>query len=195
LPREIERFGTDSGRLHVDLTTVRVAGAYEDSALVAKGWGSDRRIARQVRTLQAASGDGVSLYLRPDPGNCSELALVGASPERLSAFAKPGMLMVCDSALGQPKPLWQIHRSGLHFIVPLKAQTGFEERYLADVGPERLRRAGPGSPHRTLPLWHNCPPDQDALRLDPCIDKPPAPYYTQSTELVSNHSQVGRNRS
>jgi hypothetical protein len=137
--RAIDRFGTDSGRLHVDLTTVRVAGAYEDSALVAKGWGSDRRVARQVRTLQAASGDGVSLYLRPDPGNCSELALVGASLERLSAFAKPGMLMVCDSALGQPKPLCQIHRSGLHFVVPLKAQTGFAERYLTDLGPERLR--------------------------------------------------------
>jgi Domain of unknown function (DUF4277)/Transposase DDE domain len=137
--RAIDRFGTESGRLHVDLTTVRVAGAYEDSALVAKGWGADRRVARQVRTLQAASGDGVSLYLRPDPGNCSELALVGASLERLSAFAKPGMLMVCDSALGQPKPLCQIHRSGLHFVVPLKAQTGFAERYLTDLGPEQLR--------------------------------------------------------
>lgn len=137
--RAIDRFGTDSGRLHVDLTTVRVAGAYEDSALVAKGWGSDRRVARQVRTLQAASGDGVSLYLRPDPGNCSELALVGQSLERLAAFARPGMLMVCDSALGQPKPLCQIHRAGLHFIVPLKASTGFQERYLTDIGPERLR--------------------------------------------------------
>ena len=137
--RAIDRFGTDSGRLHVDLTTVRVAGAYEDSALVAKGWGSDRRVARQVRTLQAASGDGVSLYLRPDPGNCSELALVGASLERLSAFAKPGMLMVCDSALGQPKPLCQIHRAGLSFIVPLKTSTGFQDRYLTDVGPDRLQ--------------------------------------------------------
>jgi transposase len=137
--RAIERFGTDAGRLHVDLTTVRVAGAYEDSALVAKGWGSDRHVARQVRTLQAASGDGVSLYLRPDPGNCSELALVGASLERLAAFAKPGMLMVCDSALGQPKPLCQIHRSGLRFIVPLKTSTGFQERYLTEVGPEALR--------------------------------------------------------
>lgn len=137
--RAIERFGIDSGRLHVDLTTVRVAGAYEDSALVAKGWGSDRRVARQVRTLQAAAGDGVSLYLRPDPGNCSELALVGASLERLAAFAKPGMLMVCDSALGQPKPLCQIHRAGLRFIVPLKAQTGFAERYLKEVGPAALR--------------------------------------------------------
>jgi transposase len=137
--RAIDRFGTDSGRLHVDLTTVRVAGAYEDSALVAKGWGSDRHVARQVRTLQAASGDGVSLYLRPDPGNCSELALVGQSLQRLAAFAKPGMLMVCDSALGQPKPLCQIHRAGLRFIVPLKTSTAFQERYLTDVGPGALR--------------------------------------------------------
>ncbi|MBV8998395.1 MAG: IS1634 family transposase [Solirubrobacterales bacterium] len=137
--RAIERFGADAGRLHVDLTTVRVAGAYEDSALVQKGWGSDRHVARQVRTLQAASGDGVSLYLRPDPGNCSELALVGQSLERLLKFAKPGMLMVCDSALGQPKPLCQIDRAGLRFIVPLKSSTGFGERYLHDVGWERLR--------------------------------------------------------
>jgi transposase len=137
--RAIERFGSDAGRLHVDLTTVRVAGAYEDSALVQKGWGSDRRIARQVRTLQAASADGVSLYLRPDPGNCSELALVGQSLERLATFARPGMLMVCDSALGQPKPLCQIHRAGLSFIVPLKANTGFAQRYLTDVGPGALR--------------------------------------------------------
>jgi Domain of unknown function (DUF4277)/Transposase DDE domain len=137
--RAIERFGADAGRLHVDLTTVRVAGAYEDSALVAKGWGSDRRVARQVRTLQAATGDGISLYLRPDPGNCSELALVGASLQRLAAFAKPGMLMVCDSALGQPKPLCQIDRAGLRFIVPLKTSTGFQQRYLTELGPGALR--------------------------------------------------------
>jgi len=137
--RAIDRFGTDAGRLHVDLTTVRVAGAYEDSALVAKGWSAERTVARQVRTLQAATGDGVSLYLRPDPGNCSELALVGQSLERLAGFAKPGMLMVCDSALGQPKPLCQIDRAGLSFIVPLKTSTGFQERYLADVGPRMLR--------------------------------------------------------
>jgi len=137
--RAIERFGADAGRLHVDLTTVRVTGAYEHSALVAKGWGSDRHVARQVRTLQAATGDGVSLYLRPDPGNCSELALVGQSLERLLGFARPGMLMVCDSALGQPKPLCQIDRAGLRFIVPLKTSTGFQERYLQEIGPERLR--------------------------------------------------------
>jgi transposase len=137
--RAIERFGADAGRLHVDLTTVRVTGAYEHSALVAKGWGSDRHVARQVRTLQACTGDGVSLYLRPDPGNCSELALVGQSLERLLKFAKPGMLMVCDSALGQPKSLSEIDRAGLSFIVPLKTSTGFQQRYLTDLALIGLR--------------------------------------------------------
>jgi hypothetical protein len=137
--RAIERFGLDAGRLHVDLTTVRVAGAYEHSALVAKGWGADRRVARQVRALQAATADGVSLYLRPDPGNAAELTLVGAALERLLELSEPGMLMIGDSALGQPKTLCQINRAGLEFIVPLRADAGFRERYLAELGPRALR--------------------------------------------------------
>jgi hypothetical protein len=137
--RAIERFGLDAGRLHVDLTTVRVAGAYEHSALVSKGWGSDRRVARQVRALQAATADGVSLYLRPDPGSAAELTLVGAALERLLALSRPGMLMVCDSALGHPKTLCEIDRAGLRFVVPLRASTGFADRYLADIGPDAMR--------------------------------------------------------
>jgi hypothetical protein len=137
--RAIERFGLDAGRLHVDLTTVRVAGAYEHSALVAKGWGADRHVARQVRALQAATADGVSLYLRPDPGSAAELTLVGAALERLLELSAPGMLMIGDSALGRPKTLCEIDRAGLEFIVPLRADTGFRERYLAELGPRALR--------------------------------------------------------
>ena len=136
--RAIERFGIDAGRLHVDLTTLRVAGAYEDSALVAKGWGPDRRVARQVRALQATTACGVSVYVRPDPGNAAEVALIGASLERLSALASRG-LVICDAACGYPKTLCEIARSGLEFIVPLRASTGFRERYLTDVGPGALR--------------------------------------------------------
>src|SRR6266545_8392267 len=95
--RAIERFGIETGRLHVDLTTLRVAGAYEHSALVAKGWGPDRRVERQVRALQATSADGVSLYVRPDPGDAAEVTLIGASLERLRALAGPG-LVICDAA-------------------------------------------------------------------------------------------------
>jgi hypothetical protein len=136
--RAIERFGVDAGRLHVDLTTLRVAGAYEDSALVAKGWGADRRVARQVRVLQATSACGVSLYVRPDPGNAAEVTLIGASLERLKALASPG-LVICDAACGYPKTLCEIARSGLRFIVALRTQTGFRERYLTAVGPTALR--------------------------------------------------------
>jgi hypothetical protein len=137
--RAIDRFGVDTGRLHVDLTTLRVAGAYEHSALVAKGWGPGRRVQRQVRALQATSADGVSLYLRPDPGNAAEVALIGACLERLRELAGPG-LVVCDAACGDPKTLAKIARSGLRFIVPLRASTGFRERFLAELGGKALRK-------------------------------------------------------
>jgi len=135
----IERFGVNAGRLHVDLTTVGVSGAYEHSALVAKGWASDRRVARQVRTLQACTPDGTVLYSRPDPGNAAELALVGASLERLLQISGPGLLIVCDSAMGQPKTMREIDQAGVRFVVPLRASAGFRERFLADVGHKVLR--------------------------------------------------------
>jgi Domain of unknown function (DUF4277)/Transposase DDE domain len=136
----IERFGVSAGRLHVDLTTVGVSGAYEHSALVAKGWASDRRVARQVRTLQACAPDGTVLYSRPDPGNAAELTLVGASLERLLAISGPGLLIVCDSAMGQPKTMREIDDAGVRFVVPLRASAGFRERFLAEVGHHGLRR-------------------------------------------------------
>jgi hypothetical protein len=135
----IERFGVAAGRLHVDLTTVAVSGAYEDSALVCKGWASDRRVARQVRTLQASTADGTVLYSRPDPGNAAELTLVGASLERLLEISGPGLLIVCDSAMGQPKTMREIDQAGVRFVVPLRASAGFRERFLQDVGHAALR--------------------------------------------------------
>ena len=137
--RAIEAFGVSAGRLHVDLSTVGVSGAYEHSALIAKGWAADRRVARQVRTLQACTPDGTVLYSRPDPGNAAELTLVGASLERLLAISGPGLLIVCDSAMGQPKTLREIDQAGVRFIVPLRASAGFRERFLADCGHDALR--------------------------------------------------------
>jgi Domain of unknown function (DUF4277)/Transposase DDE domain len=137
--RAIETFGLDVGRLHVDLTTLRVAGAYEDSALVAKGWGSDRHVRRQVRALQAATPEGVSVYWRPDPGNSSELALVGQSLQRLKALTGPAGLLVCDSACGHPKTLAQLQDAGLRYVVPLRASTGFRQKFRDEIGHQSLR--------------------------------------------------------
>ena len=137
--RAIERFGVDAGRLHVDLTALRVCGAYEDSALVANGWAQGQGVGRQVRALQAATADGVSLYVRPEPGNAAEVSLIAQSLERLRDLSGPGGMVILDSACGHPKTLCEIARAGLRFIVPLRAQTGFRERFLTDVGPDGLR--------------------------------------------------------
>lgn len=134
----IEAFGVDAGRLHLDLTTLRFAGAYEESSLVGKGWGSDRRVARQVRVLQAVNPEGIPLYVRPHPGNSAELTCIGAALEALSKLLGRGILVCADSALGHLKNLCAAQRAGLRFIVPLRADSGFTNRFLAEVGHEAL---------------------------------------------------------
>jgi Domain of unknown function (DUF4277)/Transposase DDE domain len=135
----IEGFGVDASRLHLDLTVLRVAGAYEQSALVSKGWGPDRRVARQVKALAVTNPQGVPLYVRPEPGSAAELTCVGAALERLAELLPPGLVICADSALGHVKNLCEAERAGLGFVVPLRASTGFAQYYLNDVGPAALR--------------------------------------------------------
>lgn len=134
----IERFSVDASRLHLDLTTVRVTGDYPGSDLVQKGWSSDRRVARQVQALQASTPDGVSLYLRPDPGSSAEVTLIGQALERLRQMLPEGLLVVADSALGHLGNLCRLDRDGVRFVVPLRADTGFRERFLDEGGHEGL---------------------------------------------------------
>jgi transposase len=136
----IDRFGVDAARLHLDLTTLRVAGAFEGSTLVRKGWGPDRRVARQVRMLQATTPQGLPLYVRPHPGDTAELACIGAALERLAQLLPPGLLVCADSALGHLKNLCAADRAGLRFVVPLRDASGFGERFLAEVGHQGLHR-------------------------------------------------------
>ena len=138
----IERFGVSAGRLHVDLTTVGVEGAYEHSALVAKGWASDRRVARQVRTLQACTPDGTVLYSRPDPGNAAELTWSARHWNGCWRSPGPGLLIVCDSAMGQPKTLREIDQAGIRFVVPLRASAGFRNGSSAMSGTRRCAGSG-----------------------------------------------------
>jgi transposase len=135
----LKTFGAEAARLHLDLTTLTVAGDYPGSQLVARGWNSSRRIQRQVRVLSAANPTGVPLYTRPFPGDASELTCVGEAMDQLAALLAPGLLIVADSALGHIKNLCEADRAGLRFIVPLRADTGFAQRFLHDVGHEGLR--------------------------------------------------------
>lgn len=129
----LDHFDVDASRLHLDLTTMRFAGAYPDSTLVKKGWGSDRRVARQVRTLQACTPDGVALYLRPHKGSEAELTCLGQALETLQALTPPGLVIVADSAFGHLSSLCAADRQGIKFVVPLRADTGWAARFDADV--------------------------------------------------------------
>jgi transposase len=133
LLRTLDRFDVDASRLHLDLTTIRFTGAYPDSTLVKKGWGSDRRVARQVRTLQASTPDGVALYLRPHKGSEAELTCLGQALETLQALTPPGLVIVADSAFGHLGSLCAADRKGLRFVVPLRADTGWAARFDADI--------------------------------------------------------------
>src|SRR6266496_872526 len=86
----LERFEVEASRLHLDLTAVRFAGAYLDSALVAKGWAADRTVGRQVRALFATTAQGVTLYARPQKGSQAELDGIAAALEALRRLCPPG---------------------------------------------------------------------------------------------------------
>jgi Transposase DDE domain len=137
--RAVEAFGVDASRLHLDLTALRVSGAFERSSLVAKGWGAGRGVARQIRALAATNPQGVPLYVRPERGNAAELICIGAAMERLAALLPPGLVVCADSALGRVKTLCEADRAGLRFVVPLRSDSGFARRWLDEVGPEGMR--------------------------------------------------------
>ena len=126
--------GADLSRLHLDLTAVRFAGVYEDSAIVDKGWAADRTIARQVRTLQASTADGIAIYFRPHKGSKSELPCFAEAMDRLRDLAPAGLVVVADSGLGYLGHLCAADRSGLRFVVPLRADTGWATRFTTDLG-------------------------------------------------------------
>lgn len=135
----MDAFDVDVSQLHVDLTKLRFAGAYADSTLVQKGWGPDRTVGRQVQALQAVSRDGVPLYVRPHPGATGEVTAMGAAMERLRRLLPPGLVVVADSALGNWATLCAADRAGLHFVVPLRADTGFAQHFTDHVGHDALR--------------------------------------------------------
>jgi hypothetical protein len=127
------RCSADLSRLHLDMTAVRFTGGYEGSALVAKGWAAERTIARQVKTMQVSTRDGIAVYYRPHPGASNELPCFTAALDRIRELAPPGVVCVADSGLGYLGKLCAADAAGLRFVVPLRADTGWADRFAADV--------------------------------------------------------------
>jgi hypothetical protein len=127
------RCGADLSRLHLDLTAVRFTGGYAGSALVEKGWAADRTFARQVKTLQASTRSGVTVYYRPHPGARGETLCLADALDQLRALAPPGVICVTDSAFGRLTRLCAADAAGLRFVVPLRAITGWKSWLATDL--------------------------------------------------------------
>ncbi len=141
------RCGVDLSRLHLDMTAVRFTGGYAGSALVEKGWAAERTIARQVKTLQASTRNGVAVYYRPHPGAANEAPCLAAALDRLRELAPPGVICVADSGFGYLRRLCAADAAGLRFVVPLRADTGWMTWFAADVSGGIT----------TLPAVEHCP--------------------------------------
>ncbi len=124
----ISEFGVDVSRLHWDLTSISLYGAYleADEEYPAPRWGhpKDRRAdLKQVQTGLAVSGDGgIPVFHRAYGGGAAEVAQVTGAMTALRRIAGPRpFLLVGDSKLISYTNAAAMAAQGVGFVAPLGA--------------------------------------------------------------------------
>jgi transposase len=87
----------------------------------------------RVLAPYSSTKSGVALYFRPHQGASSELPAFMAAIETLAKSLPPGLVVVADSGLGYLENLCEADTKGVRFVVPLRAGTGWAERFGSDV--------------------------------------------------------------
>jgi hypothetical protein len=139
--RAIAAFGLEVARLHWDMTSISLYGAYDDpeEGFIAPRFGhpKDRRPdLKQVQTGLAVSGDGgVPVWHRAYDGGAGEVAQVAGAMRALTKLAGPRrFLVVGDSKLVSYANLRDILAAKVDFIAPAsKTYVGAE--VLASLDP------------------------------------------------------------
>lgn len=123
--RAISEFGIDVSRLHWDMTSISLYGAYDqaepDYATPTYGRPKDRRPdLKQVQTGLAVTGDGgIPVFHRAYDGRAGEVAQVVAAMEKLRDMAgERRFLLVGDSKLVSYGNLRAMVDAGVTFIAP-----------------------------------------------------------------------------
>jgi hypothetical protein len=123
--RAIEVFGLDVTRMHWDMTSISLCGAYpqvdEDFAVPKFGHPKDRRPdLKQIQTGLAVTGDGgVPVFARAYDGGAGEVAQVVGAMQALQELAGPArMLIVGDSKLISYTNLAAMIGQEVTFIAP-----------------------------------------------------------------------------
>src|ERR1700739_2311631 len=121
----ITEFGVDVSRLHWDLTSISLYGAYPqaDQEYPAPRWGhpKDRRPdLKQIQTGLAVSGDGgIPLFHQAYDGGAAEVSQVVGAMTALQQIAGPRpFLLVGDSKLISYDNLRQMAEADVTFIAP-----------------------------------------------------------------------------
>jgi Domain of unknown function (DUF4277) len=124
----VTEFGVDVSRLHWDLTSVSLYGAYPEADLEypAPRWGhpKDRRPdLKQIQAGLAVSGDGgIPVFHRPYSGGAGEVAQVVGAMTALKQIAGPRpFLLVGDSKLISYTNAAAMGAQGVGFVAPLAA--------------------------------------------------------------------------
>src|SRR5208282_4479629 len=124
----ITEFGVDASRLHWDLTSISLYGAYPeaDEEYPAPRWGhpKDRRPdLKQIQTGLAVSGDGgIPVFHRAYHGGAAEVAQVTGAMTALKKIAGPRpFLLVGDSKLISWANAAAMAAGQVAFIAPLAA--------------------------------------------------------------------------
>lgn len=126
--RAIDVFGIDVTRLHWDMTSVSLYGAYDtvDDGFAAPAWGrpKDRRTdLKQIQAGIAVTGDGaIPVFHQAYDGGAGEIGQVVDAMHRLQELAAvPGFLMIGDSKLLSHGNLTAMNTAGVSFLAPLAA--------------------------------------------------------------------------
>ena len=135
--RAIDAFGLDVTRLHWDMTSISLYGAYDsvdaDHPAPAYGHPKDRRT--DLKQIQAGIGvvadGGIPVFHRAYDGGAGEIAQVVDTMNALRAMAGPrSFLLIGDSKLISYTNVTAMVDAGVTFIAPL------------DLRPTRHRRRG-----------------------------------------------------
>nr|WTB28824.1 IS1634 family transposase [Streptomyces sp. NBC_00830]WTB28847.1 IS1634 family transposase [Streptomyces sp. NBC_00830]WTB28885.1 IS1634 family transposase [Streptomyces sp. NBC_00830]WTB34368.1 IS1634 family transposase [Streptomyces sp. NBC_00830] len=138
--RAIAEFGIDVGRLHWDMTSMSVYGAYpeenqdEQFPVIRYGHPKDRRVdLKQVQAGLAVSGDGgIPVHARVFGGGAAEVSQVtGAMKDLRKMAGKQEFLLVADSKLVSYPNVSALLKAEVPFIAPVPAAQVKDEVYAA----------------------------------------------------------------
>ncbi|MBO4254923.1 IS1634 family transposase [Streptomyces griseorubiginosus] len=138
--RAIGEFGIDVARMHWDMTSMSVHGAFpvesqdEDFPVIGYGHPKDRRLdLKQVQAGLAVSADGgIPLHARVFGGGAAEVSqVVGAMKDLRAMAGERDFLMVADSKLVSYSNIRALLAAGVEFIAPAPAAQVKDEVYAA----------------------------------------------------------------